>query len=147
VANAFISFNTQTLHIKSVYTQQHCYVSLKTLYPVGIRTQVFSFLRRMRCPLRHASWYKLPKRGKYTKGSRNIPKGHKIYNKWQLNVRNGREIYSHFPFRGFPKYTKIGILGVKNIPSGTPCHMTGWRVRKDFEFAARVTRLCEFSPM
>jgi hypothetical protein len=28
-ANAFISpFNTQTIHIKSFYTQQHCYVSL-----------------------------------------------------------------------------------------------------------------------
>jgi hypothetical protein len=45
VANAFISpFNTQTMHIKSFYTQQHCYVSLKTLYPVGIRTRVFSYL-------------------------------------------------------------------------------------------------------
>jgi hypothetical protein len=36
VANAFISpFNTQTMHIKSFYTQQHCYVSLKTLYLGG----------------------------------------------------------------------------------------------------------------
>jgi hypothetical protein len=36
VANAFIShFNKQTMHIKSFYTQQHCYVSLKTLYPGG----------------------------------------------------------------------------------------------------------------
>jgi hypothetical protein len=56
VANAFIStFNTQTMHIKSFWTQQHCYVSLKTLYPGGIRTRVFSFQRRMRCPLRHAA--------------------------------------------------------------------------------------------
>jgi hypothetical protein len=56
VANAFISpFNTQTMQIKSFYTQQHCYVSLKTLYPGGIRTRVFLFLRRMRCPLRHAA--------------------------------------------------------------------------------------------
>jgi hypothetical protein len=54
MANAFISFNTQTMHIKSLYTQLHCYVSLKTLYPGGIRTRVFPFLRRMRCPLRHA---------------------------------------------------------------------------------------------
>jgi hypothetical protein len=31
---AFISpFNTQTIHIKSFYTQQHCYVSLKNLTP------------------------------------------------------------------------------------------------------------------
>jgi hypothetical protein len=33
VANAFIStFNTQTMLIRSFYTQQHCYVSLKTLH-------------------------------------------------------------------------------------------------------------------
>jgi hypothetical protein len=57
-AYAFISpFNTQTMHIKSYYTQQHCYDSLKTLYPGGIGTRVFSFLRRMRCPLRHAARY------------------------------------------------------------------------------------------
>jgi hypothetical protein len=56
VANAFISpLNTQTLLIKSFYTQQHCYVSLNTLYPGRIRTRVFSFLRRMLCPLRHAA--------------------------------------------------------------------------------------------
>jgi hypothetical protein len=56
VADALISpFNTQTTHIKSFYTQQHGYVSLITLYPGGIRTRVFLFLRRMRCPLRHAA--------------------------------------------------------------------------------------------
>jgi hypothetical protein len=56
VANAFISpFKTQTMHIKSYYTHQHCYVSLKTLYTGGIRTRVFSVLRRMQCPLRHAA--------------------------------------------------------------------------------------------
>jgi hypothetical protein len=43
------------MHIKSFYTQQHCYVSLKALYPGGIRTWVFSFLKRMRCPLHHAA--------------------------------------------------------------------------------------------
>jgi hypothetical protein len=48
VANAFISpFNTQAMHIESFYTQQHCYVSIKTLYPGGIRTRDFSFLTRM----------------------------------------------------------------------------------------------------
>jgi hypothetical protein len=56
MADAFISpFNTQTMHIKSFYTQQQCHGFLKTLYPGGIRTRVFSFLRRMRCPLRHAA--------------------------------------------------------------------------------------------
>jgi hypothetical protein len=40
VANAFISpFNTQTMHIKSViHNSTAMYVSLKTLYPGGIRT-------------------------------------------------------------------------------------------------------------
>jgi hypothetical protein len=56
VAKAPISpFNAQAMHIKSFYTQRHCYVSLKTLYPGGIRTRVFLFLRQMRCPLRHAA--------------------------------------------------------------------------------------------
>jgi hypothetical protein len=56
VDNAFISpFNSQTMHIKWFYTQQHCYVSLKTLYPGGIWTRVFLLLRRMRRPLRHAA--------------------------------------------------------------------------------------------
>jgi hypothetical protein len=32
-ASAFISpFNTQIMHSKSFYTQQHCHVSLKTLH-------------------------------------------------------------------------------------------------------------------
>jgi hypothetical protein len=47
VANAYISsFNTQTMHTKPFYTQQHFYVPLKTLYPGSIRTRVFLFLRR-----------------------------------------------------------------------------------------------------
>jgi hypothetical protein len=34
VANAFISpFDIQTMHIKSFYAQQHCYVSPKKLIP------------------------------------------------------------------------------------------------------------------
>jgi hypothetical protein len=41
VANAFISpFNTQTMHVKSFYTEQNCCFP-KTLYPGGIRTRVF----------------------------------------------------------------------------------------------------------
>jgi hypothetical protein len=53
VANASISpFNAHTMHIKSFYTQ---HISIKTLYPGGIQTRVFSFLRWMWCPLRHAA--------------------------------------------------------------------------------------------
>jgi hypothetical protein len=55
----FLLFNTQTMHIKSFYTQQNCYVPLKTLYPGGIQTRVFLFLRRMRCPLRHSARAKM----------------------------------------------------------------------------------------
>jgi hypothetical protein len=57
VANAFIvsPFNTYAMHFKSSYTQQQCNVSPNTLYPGGIRTRVFLFLRRMRRPLRHAA--------------------------------------------------------------------------------------------
>jgi hypothetical protein len=52
----FIShFNTQTMHVKSLYAQQHCYVSQKKLIPCRIRTRVFLFLRRLRCSLRHAA--------------------------------------------------------------------------------------------
>jgi hypothetical protein len=31
----FLLFNTQTMHIKSFYTQQYCYVSLKTYTLAG----------------------------------------------------------------------------------------------------------------
>jgi ethanolamine utilization cobalamin adenosyltransferase len=58
VANGFISpFNAQTVHIKSVmYIHNSTAIfPSKTLYPCGIRTRVFLFLRRMRCPLRHAA--------------------------------------------------------------------------------------------
>jgi hypothetical protein len=58
VANAYISpFNTQTMHIKTFYAQQHSYVFLKTLYPGGIRTRIFS---RMWCPLCHAARADVP---------------------------------------------------------------------------------------
>jgi hypothetical protein len=57
----FLLFNTQTMHRKSFHTQQHCYVPLKNFYPGGIRTRVFLFLRRMRCPLRHADRAEFPK--------------------------------------------------------------------------------------
>jgi hypothetical protein len=53
VANAFIS---QTLLRKVIlYTTALLCFPLKTLYPGGIRTQVFLFLRRMLCPLRPAA--------------------------------------------------------------------------------------------
>jgi hypothetical protein len=51
--------NTQTMHFKLFYTQKHSHVSLKTLYPGGIRARVFLFLRQMQCPLRHAARAKI----------------------------------------------------------------------------------------
>jgi hypothetical protein len=34
------------------------------------------------------------------------------------------EPYHHFPIQGPPKFTKIGILGTKNKPSGNPAPAT-----------------------
>jgi hypothetical protein len=35
------------------------------------------------------------------------------YNKWPNNIPNGHKIYQPFPFLGFPKFTQIGIFGLK----------------------------------
>jgi hypothetical protein len=43
----------------------------------------------------------------YTKRGYIISNGHKI------GIHNGRKIYQHFQFQGPPKYTQIGILGMK----------------------------------
>jgi hypothetical protein len=40
--------------------------------------------------------------------------------KWPLNIPNGYKIYQHFSFKGPPKFTQIGIFGLKKIPSGNP---------------------------
>jgi hypothetical protein len=37
----------------------------------------------------------------------------KTYTKWPKNIPNGLKIYQDFPFRGPPKYTQIGIFGLK----------------------------------
>jgi hypothetical protein len=55
-------------HKQCILSHLYCHVFLKTFYPGGIRTQVFTFLRRMRCPLCHAArariqisnYYKIP---------------------------------------------------------------------------------------
>jgi predicted secreted protein len=57
---------------------------------------------------------------------RNIPKtggnvqnNHKIfkmatkYTKWQLNRPKGHKIYQHLPLQDPPKFTQIGIFGLK----------------------------------
>jgi hypothetical protein len=55
----------------------------------------------------------------------NVPNGHKLYQtaisytKRPYNIPNGRKIYQHYPFRGPPKFTQIGIFGSKICkPSG-----------------------------
>jgi hypothetical protein len=47
----FLLFNTQTMHSKSFYTALLCFPKS----PGGILARVFLFLRRTRCPLRHAA--------------------------------------------------------------------------------------------
>jgi hypothetical protein len=51
----------------------------------------------------------------YTKRPKNIPNGHKIYKIIYICT------YIHFPFRGPPKYTKIGIFGLKLNHIWQPC--------------------------
>jgi hypothetical protein len=51
----YFSFQLTNNAFKSIYTEQYCYFSYKPIYPGGIQTRVFSFLRCMRCPLRHAA--------------------------------------------------------------------------------------------
>jgi hypothetical protein len=35
------------------------------------------------------------------------------YTKWPQNIPNGHKIYQHFLFQGRPKFTQIGIFGLK----------------------------------
>jgi hypothetical protein len=50
-----LSTHKQSILSHFIHTQQHYYVSLKTLYPGGIWTRVFLIMRRMRCPVGHAA--------------------------------------------------------------------------------------------
>jgi hypothetical protein len=42
---------------------------------------------------------------------------------------NDHKIYTNFPFRGFPKYIKIGILGMKIYHRATLSHIRGHMVK------------------
>jgi hypothetical protein len=43
------------------------------------------------------------------------------YSKWPRNIQNGHKIYQHFPFQGYPKFTKSRVSGMKICkPSGNP---------------------------
>jgi hypothetical protein len=50
---------------------------------------------------------------------KNIPSDHKLYQttinyaKWPLHITNDHKIYKRFPFQGPPKFTQIGIFGLK----------------------------------
>jgi hypothetical protein len=66
------------------------------------------------------SWHNIPKRGKIYQISTTLPNGPKytkwpqnICTKWSLNIPNDHKLYQHFPFLGPPKFTQIGILGLK----------------------------------
>jgi hypothetical protein len=56
----------------------------------------------------------------------NIPNDHKIYQmaikyfQWPQNRPNYYKIFQDFPLQDPPKLTQIGILGLKNKPSGNP---------------------------
>jgi hypothetical protein len=40
------------------------------------------------------------------------------YFQWPQNRTNDHKIFQDFPLQDPPKFTKIGIFGLKNIPSG-----------------------------
>jgi hypothetical protein len=51
---------------------------------------------------------------KCTKWAQNVPNGHiNIPNVRKIHIPNGHKIYQHFPIEGPPKFTQIGILGLK----------------------------------
>jgi hypothetical protein len=35
------------------------------------------------------------------------------YTQWSSTIPNDQNMYEHFPFKGPPKYTQIGIFGLK----------------------------------
>jgi hypothetical protein len=55
----------------------------------------------------------------HTKNGKYIPNDHRIermaskYTEWPQNIPNGHKMYQHFPLQDPPKYTKIGIFGLK----------------------------------
>jgi hypothetical protein len=52
----------------------------------------------------------------------------KTYTKWPKNIPNGLKIYQDFPFRGPPKYTQIGIFGLKIYHLATLYVATFWSI-------------------
>jgi hypothetical protein len=67
---------------------------------------------------------------KYTKWPQNIPNCYKIYQmaskytKWLHHIPKDHiptyVIHQHLPFQVPPKFTQIGIFGLKNMLSGSP---------------------------
>jgi hypothetical protein len=66
------------------------------------------------------SWYMVPQPEK------NVPNKHKMYHmvikypKCPINISNGHTIFKHFPIKGLPKFTQIGIFGLKINHLATP---------------------------
>jgi hypothetical protein len=74
------------------------------------------------------SWYNVPKRGK------DIPNSLK-FNKWPQNIPNSHKIAQidqHLPLRDPPKFTQIGIFGLKKMLSGNPASTCGYNYKLKF---------------
>jgi hypothetical protein len=65
---------------------------------------------------------------KCTKWPQNIPQGRK-------NRPDDHTIYQHLPLQDPPKFTKIGIFGFENIPSGN----LGWGANPDFHLFSQLS--------
>jgi hypothetical protein len=58
-----------------------------------------------------------------------LPNDHEIYKMAVIYNPNGYKLYQHFPFYAPPKFTQIGILGLKTITSGNPAEEDNKRPR------------------
>jgi hypothetical protein len=56
--------------------------------------------------------YNMPKQEKYTKGPQNVPNGYKMFH-LAVNRQKWPFKYKHIRLQDLPKFTQIGIFGLK----------------------------------
>jgi hypothetical protein len=57
------------------------------------------------------------------------------YPKWSYSIPNGDTIFIHFPIYGPPKFTQIGIFGLKinHLATLFPSSFLTFKLKKNFE--------------
>jgi hypothetical protein len=59
------------------------------------------------------SWSQTYQNGKSIQNNHKLYQTALYYTKWSQSIPNDHKNTKHFPFKGPPKYTKIGIFGLK----------------------------------